>query len=325
MVTGMNDSLLTLRVAHRRIEAEDIVSFELVSPNGCELPAFDAGAHIDVHVPSGPVRQYSLCNSPDERYRYQIAVLRDDQSRGGSAGMHEAVCEGDEIRVSAPRNHFPLAQGNVKHLLLAGGIGLTPLLCMAEHLGRAGASFEMHYCARSRMRAAFLERIAGSPWAGHVQYHFDDGDDAQRLDFYVLLAQPQADTHLYVCGPQGFMNAVLDTARTMGWPDHQLHYEFFAGAPIRSANDGAFEVRLARSGRIVPIPAQRTVIQALADAGVDVPVSCEQGICGTCITRVIDGKPDHRDLYLSPEEQARNDQFLPCCSRAKSRMLVLDL
>ncbi|SIT46494.1 Vanillate O-demethylase oxidoreductase [Paraburkholderia ribeironis] len=321
----MYDSTLTVRVARRRIEAEDVVSFEFASLDGRELPAFDAGAHIDVHVPGGLVRQYSLCNSPADRLRYQIAVLRDGQSRGGSAGMHEALREGDEIRISAPRNQFPLAHGHVKHLLLAGGIGLTPLLCMAEHLCWAGAAFEMHYCARSRTRAAFLERIASSPWAGQVQYHFDDGDAAQRLDLHALLAQPQPDAHLYVCGPQGFMNAVLDTARSLGWPECQLHYEFFAAAQLDTGDDAAFEVRLARSGRIVSIPAQRTVTQALADAGVDVPVSCEQGICGTCVTRVIDGEPDHRDLYLSPEEQARNDQFLPCCSRAKSSMLVLDL
>ncbi|MDR3101113.1 MAG: PDR/VanB family oxidoreductase [Paraburkholderia sp.] len=321
----MNDSTLTLRVVRRRIEAEDIVSFEFASPDGRELPAFDAGAHIDVHVPGGLVRQYSLCNSPDERHRYQIAVLHDAQSRGGSAAMHEAVREGDEIRIGAPRNHFPLAQGNVKHLLLAGGIGLTPLLCMAGHLDRAGAQFEMHYCARSRTRAAFLERIAGAAWSGRVHYHFDDGDDAQRLNLPALLATPQSDTHLYVCGPQGFMQAVLDTARAAHWPEHQLHYEFFSAAPVSHANDAQFEVRLARSGRSVAIPAERTITQALADAGVDVPVSCEQGICGTCITRVLDGEPDHRDLYLSPEEQARNDQFLPCCSRAKSKLLVLDL
>ncbi|MEX3933707.1 2Fe-2S iron-sulfur cluster-binding protein [Paraburkholderia phymatum] len=321
----MNDSTLTVRVARRSVEAEGIVSFEFASADGRELPAFDAGAHIDVHVPGGLIRQYSLCNSPADRRRYQIAVLRDEQSRGGSAGMHESVHEGDEIRISAPRNHFPLAHGEVKHLLLAGGIGLTPLLCMAEHLGDAGASFEMHYCTRSRSRAAFIERIARSPWAAQVQYHFDDGDAAQRLDLQALLAQPQPDAHLYVCGPQGFMNAVLDMARSLGWPEQQLHYEFFSAAPVDTSNDGAFEVRLSRSGRIVPIPADRSVAQALADAGVDVPVSCEQGICGTCITRVIDGEPDHRDLFLSPEEQARNDQFLPCCSRAKSRRLVLDL
>ncbi|HKT99523.1 MAG TPA: PDR/VanB family oxidoreductase [Paraburkholderia sp.] len=321
----MNDSTLALRVVRRRIEAEDIVSFEFASPDGRELPAFDAGAHIDVHVPGGLVRQYSLCNAPAERHRYQIAVLRDAQSRGGSAAMHEAVQEGDEIRIGAPRNHFPLAQGNVKHLLLAGGIGLTPLLCMAGQLDRAGAQFEMHYCARSRTRAAFLERIAGSAWSQRVQYHFDDGDDAQRLDLRALLATPQPDTHLYVCGPQGFMQAVLDTARAALWPELQLHYEFFAAPPASHTNDAEFEVRLARSGRIVAIPAERTITQALADAGVEVPVSCEQGICGTCITRVLDGEPDHRDLYLSPEEQARNDQFLPCCSRAKSKLLVLDL
>ncbi|GAB3626199.1 PDR/VanB family oxidoreductase [Pandoraea terrae] len=321
----MNDSTLTVQVARRCIEAEGIVSFELASPDGRELPAFDAGAHIDVHVPGGLVRQYSLCNAPHERSRYRIAVLREAQSRGGSAGMHDAVREGDEIRIGVPRNHFALASGAGRHLLLAGGIGLTPLLCMAEHLARTGGAFEMHYCTRSRSRAAFLERIANSAWAEHVQYHFDDEDDAQRLRADALLAQARRDTHLYVCGPQGFMNAMLDTARAHGWPEDRLHYEFFAAPAAGASHDAAFEVRLARSGRTVLIPADCTVTKALADAGVDVPVSCEQGICGTCITRVLEGEPDHRDLYLAPEEQARNDQFLPCCSRAKSRQLVLDL
>lgn len=321
----MNNSTLTVRVARRSSIAEGIVSFDFESLDGSELPAFDAGAHVDVYVPGDFVRQYSLCNSPADRWRYQIAVLRDEQSRGGSAGMHNAVHEGDEIRIGAPRNLFPLARGAVKHLLLAGGIGLTPLLCMAEQLNHAGASFEMHYCARSRSRAAFLDRIAASSWASHVECHFDDGDAAQRLDLPALLAQPQADVHLYVCGPQGFMNAVLDTASKQGWPESQLHYEFFSAAPVDIGGDKAFEVQLARSGRVVPIPADKPVARTLIDAGVDVPVSCEQGICGTCITRVIDGEPDHRDLFLSPEEQSRNDQFLPCCSRARSSVLVLDL
>lgn len=321
----MNDSTLDVRVACRRIEADSIVSFELTSPDGRDLPRFDAGSHIDVHVPGGLVRQYSLCNAPHERSRYQIAVLRDPQSRGGSASMHDALREGDEVRISMPRNHFALAAGAAKHVLLAGGIGLTPLLCMAEHLSVAGQTFEMHYCARSRSRAAFLERIGRSAWDAQVHYHFDDEDDGQRLNLDAVLAKPGAGTHLYVCGPQGFMNAVLDAARTHGWPESQLHYEFFAAPAVDTAHDAAFEVQLARSGKIVQIPADRTTIQALADAGVEVPVSCEQGICGTCITRVLDGEPDHRDLFLSPDEQARNDQFLPCCSRSKSRMLVLDL
>lgn len=321
----MNDSTMTVRVARRNIEAEGIVSFELASLDGRELPPFDAGSHIDVYLPAGHVRQYSLCSAPHDRSRYQIAVLRETQSRGGSAGMHDVIREGDELRVSTPRNHFALASGPAKHLLLAGGIGLTPLLCMAQHLHRSSGDFEMHYCARSRSRAAFLERLANASWAERVQYHFDDEDEHQRLRLDALLEDADANTHLYVCGPQGFMNAVLDAARANGWPEHRLHYEFFSAPTVDTSSDGAFQVCLARTGKTVTIPADRSVTQALADAGIDVPVSCEQGICGTCVTRVLEGEPDHRDLFLSPEEQARNDQFMPCCSRSKSRRLVLDL
>ncbi|WP_083245614.1 PDR/VanB family oxidoreductase [Paraburkholderia nodosa] len=319
---NMTDSTLMVRVAARREEADGIVGFDFVDIDDRDLPPFDAGSHIDVYVPGGPVRQYSLCNAPAERHRYQIAVLRDAASRGGSQGIHDAVSEGDAIRIGVPRNHFPLARTDAKPLLLAGGIGVTPILCMAEQLAAAGEAFEMYYCARSKSRAAFTERIAVSMWADNVQYHFDD--EHGRLDLNVLLAGVGTERHLYVCGPQGFMNAVLDTARSLGWSDDRLHYEYFAAG--QSLGDGAsFDVRLARSGRVVSIAADCTVTQALAAAGVDVPVSCEQGICGTCITRVLEGEPDHRDLFLSPEEQARNDQFLPCCSRAKSRVLVLDL
>ncbi|MBC8740978.1 oxidoreductase [Paraburkholderia sp. UCT31] len=319
---NMTDSTLMVRVAARRDEADGIAGFEFVDIDGRDLPPFEAGAHIDVYVPGGPVRQYSLCNASRERHRYQIAVLRAAGSRGGSQRMHDAVNEGDAIRIGVPRNHFPLARHDAKPLLLAGGIGVTPILCMAEQLAAMGAAFEMHYCARSKSRAAFVERIAASSWADNVQYHFDDAHG--KLDLNALLTDGGADRHLYVCGPQGFMNAVLDTARSLGWSDDRLHYEYFAAA--QPSGDGAsFDVRLARSDRVVSIAADCTVTQALAAAGVDVPVSCEQGICGTCVTRVLEGEPDHRDLFLSPEEQARNDQFLPCCSRAKSRVLVLDL
>jgi vanillate O-demethylase ferredoxin subunit len=213
-------------------------------------------------------------------------------------------------------------RAGAKPLLLAGGIGVTPIVCMAEQLAAAGGAFEMHYCARSRSRAAFVERIDASPWAASVQYHFDD--EHGLFDLGALLADAGGQRHLYVCGPQGFISAVLDAARALGWSDDRLHYEYFAATP--PAGDGdRFEVRLASSGRVVTIPPGCTVTQALAKAGIDVPVSCEQGICGTCITRVLEGEPDHRDLYLSPEEQARNDHFLPCCSRAKSRLLVVDL
>ncbi len=320
-----NPATFTARVAHKRIEATDICSFELVATNGTALPAFTAGSHIDVHTPGGPTRQYSLCNNPAETRRYLIGVLKDAASRGGSAAMHERLNEGDTLTISAPKNHFPIAPQATRHLLLAGGIGITPILCMAEQLADTAADFEMHYCARSPERAAFRERIASSRFASRVRFHFDDGDPAQKLDLAAALALPHGDVHLYVCGPQGFMDAVLATARTKGWPEAQLHYEFFAAAPVKSDTDSAFEVQLARSGQVVVVGRDQTVLKALAEAGVEVLSSCEQGVCGTCMTRVLAGVPDHRDQYLTPEEQAANDQFLPCCSRAKSPRLVLDL
>lgn len=321
----MSAGLLSVRVARKTVEAEGIASFELVSVDGAPLPAFAAGSHVDVELPGGPTRQYSLCNDPAESHRYLIAVLRDQASRGGSAGMHERVKEGDVLAISAPKNHFALAHDAQSHLLLAGGIGVTPLLCMAERLAHAGSEFQMHYCTRSPARTAFRERIAGSAFASRVAFHFDDGAADQKLDIAALLAAPRAGRHLYVCGPKGFMDAVLASARSQGWPEAQIHYEFFAADAAPKAGDGSFEVMLASSGRVITVAPDRSVVQALAEAGVSVATSCEQGVCGTCLTRVIEGEPDHRDLYLTPEEQAANDQFLPCCSRARSARLVLDL
>lgn len=318
-------STLHVRVERKAAEALDICTFELVDASGGALPAFSAGSHIDVHLPDGLVRQYSLCNDPCETHRYVIGVLRDAASRGGSRAMHERVQPGQMLQISAPRNHFPLVQGNQRSLLLAGGIGVTPILCMAERLDTLGAEFEFHYCTRSRGRTAFYERIAGAAFAHRVQFHHDDGAPEQKLQLDALLARQPAETHLYVCGPKGFMDAVLDAARARGWPSSHLHYEYFAAEPIRHEADAGFQVKLASSGRVIQVRKEETLIQALAAAGVAVPTSCEQGVCGTCLTRVLDGEPDHRDLYLTPEEQAANDQMLPCCSRSRSALLVLDL
>ncbi|HVK31182.1 MAG TPA: PDR/VanB family oxidoreductase [Burkholderiaceae bacterium] len=321
-------STLRVRVARKTVEALDICSFELTSVDGKPLPAFSAGSHVDVHVPNAGgnlTRQYSLCNDPAESHRYLIGVLKDPATRGGSKAMHERVKEGDVFEISTPKNHFALAHEAKHHLLLAGGIGVTPILCMAERLAVMGGSFEMHYCTRSKERTAFIDRIASSKYASQVTHHFDDGADAQKLDISALLVTPQPGTHVYVCGPKGFMDAVLATARAAGWPEAQLHYEFFGAAPTATDSDGSFEVQLASSGRIVVVPKDQTVAQALAAAGVEVMTSCEQGVCGTCITRVLEGAPDHRDLYFTPEEHAANDQFTPCCSRSKSARLVLDL
>jgi vanillate O-demethylase ferredoxin subunit len=317
-------STLEVRVARKTREAEAICSYELVPVDGAALPPFAAGAHIDVHLPNGLVRQYSLCNAPGETHRYLIAVLRDAASRGGSQAMHDDVDVGTTLTIGTPKNHFPLVAAK-RTLLLAGGIGVTPILAMAETLAGNGAAFEMHYCARAPERAAFTERVAGSSFAGQVHLHYDSGPAVQRLDLAALLAAPAPDTHVYVCGPQGFIDHVLDSARARGWSAGQLHVEYFGAAAVDTDGDPAFDVRLASSGRVVTIPAGRTVLKVLADEGVDIPYSCEEGVCGTCLTRVLAGVPDHRDLYLTDEERAANDQFTPCCSRARSPVLVLDL
>jgi vanillate O-demethylase ferredoxin subunit len=314
---------LEVTVAARREEALDILSFELVAADGRVLPAFSAGSHIDVQVPGGLTRQYSLCNDPGESHRYQIAVLKDPATRGGSAAMHELQV-GDSLTISAPKNHFPLAHEAEHNLLLAGGIGVTPILCMAERLAVTGAKFEMHFCTRSRDRTAFHDRITQSRYAPKVQFHHDDGT-AEKFDIAARLEKPQPGTHLYVCGPKGFMDAVLNTARASGWPEAQLHYEFFSADVGPSESDESFEVQLASSGRIVVVPKDQSVVQALAAAGIEVLTSCEQGVCGTCLTRVLEGVPDHKDMYLTPDEQSANDQFTPCCSRAKTPRLLLDL
>ena len=321
----MSSPSLQVRVARKVQEAQDICSFELVAADGGPLPAFSAGSHVDVVLPGGITRQYSLCNDAAESHRYLLGVLRDPASRGGSLAMHDLVKEGDLLQISPPRNHFPLAGQATRSLLLAGGIGITPILCMAERLAMTGADFELHYCTRSPERTAFRQRIAGSAFAGRAHFHFDDGPEAQKLNLPSLLGAPQPGVHLYVCGPKGFMDAVLGAARAQGWAEDQLHYEFFAGAAAATGTESDFEVKLASSGRVVPVRADQSVVQALAAAGVEVLVSCEQGVCGTCLTRVLDGVPEHRDVYLSPEEQAANDQFTPCCSRSRTPVLVLDL
>jgi len=303
-------------------ETPDILSLELARADAGPLPAFSAGAHIDLHLPGGLVRQYSLCNAPEETHRYRIAVLRCADSRGGSRTVHELQA-GQPLRIGEPRNLFPLAEGPGRRLLLAGGIGITPLLSMAEQLARRGADFELHYCARSAQQAAFVEYLAQSAFATRVHCHFDNGELARRLDVAALLAAQAGDAQLYTCGPAGFMAHVLDSARALGWDESRLHREYFGAEP--DVGGEAFEVQLASSGQVVRVEDGQSVVEALRCVGVEVQVACEQGICGTCLTRVLEGVPEHRDQYLTEDEQAANDQFTPCCSRSRSPRLVLDL
>jgi vanillate monooxygenase ferredoxin subunit len=315
---------LAVKVVSKKIEAEDIASFELATADGAPLPAFSAGSHIDVQVPGGLTRQYSLCNDAAERHRYRIAVLRDPASRGGSTAMHDAVKAGDVLHISEPRNHFPLQHAK-RSLLFAGGIGVTPLLCMAQRLAAIGADFVLHYCTRSVERTAFRTEIANSAFADRVRFHYDAGPPEQKLNLEADLGAPDPACRLYVCGPTGFIDYVVGTAKVKGWSADQIHLEYFGAAPKDSSGDSAFDVRVASSGKTYTVAAGQSVVQALLEHGVEILTSCEQGVCGTCITRVLEGEPDHRDLYFTDEEHAKNDQFTPCCSRAKSKILVLDL
>lgn len=315
---------LTVKVLRKAQEAQDIASFELGRADGGPLPAFSAGSHIDVHLPGGLVRQYSLCNAEGDSHHYRIAVLRDPATRGGSAGMHDQVQQGDELTITEPRNHFPLVHAP-RTVLLAGGIGITPLLSMAQRLAAVGADFTLHYCTRSAARTAFRDEITASRYADRVQFHFDDGPDSQKLQLAHAFGPPDAGTHVYVCGPTGFIDAVVAAAKGAGFAPEQIHLEYFGAAAQDTSGDRAFDVRIASTGQVVRVDAKQTVVQALAAQGVEILTSCEQGVCGTCITRVLDGECDHRDLYFTDEEKARHDQFTPCCSRARSSVLVLDL
>ncbi|HZX28325.1 MAG TPA: PepSY domain-containing protein [Telluria sp.] len=309
----------TLRLRRTYPVADGILAFEFAHPLGLRLPAWTAGAHVDVYVAPGLVRQYSLCGDQRDRRKYTIAVLRCRPSRGGSQAMHETLRAGDLVRIGSPRNQFALAPHARHSVLVAGGIGITPILAMAESLAARGERFELHYACRSRAQAAFRERLAR---LGTVHLYFNDEGSA--LELSALLAAPADGTHLYVCGPVGMTEAVLSEAGRAGWPAKCLHTERFSPADD-VARGRAFTLRLASSGRVIEVPADRSALAALADAGIALPFSCGQGLCGSCVTGVLEGEPDHRDHCLTPEARAANDCFTPCCSRARSTELVIDL
>lgn len=320
-------ALLSVRIAVKRTEADGICSFELHAADDRPLPAFTAGAHIDVHVAPGIVRQYSLCNDPRDCSRYLISVLKEPGSRGGSRGMHERIREGDLLRISSPKNHFALRPAG-RTLLFAGGIGITPIICMAEQLSAEGADFSLHYCVRSLPKAAFLARIEAAPYSRAVHLHVDDAPLNERFDPAPVLREAGLDSHLYVCGPAGFVAWIIQAANDAGYRQEHVHVEYFAAPDTSAVGDGGnadFQVRISSTGRTYSVGRDQTIVDALAACGVEIPVSCKEGVCGTCLTRVLDGEVDHRDCYLSQAEQACHDQMLPCCSRAKGRMLVLDL
>lgn len=312
---------LKVRVSERELQGRDVVVLSLESIDGGELPSFTPGAHISLHLGEGLTRQYSLCGSPLNRHQYRLGILKDPTSRGGSVAAH-ALQPDDEITISEPRNLFELELNAEHTLLFGGGIGVTPMLAMADELNRAGKSFELHYCGRSRDRLAFLAELDSCSWAERVRVHVDDGGDEQRLNLNTLLPGYSAVGQVYVCGPEGFMDWVIASAQEAGYPDKKIHKEYFS----REAEVGgrAFEVEVPELDLSVIVSEDESIVAALAKAGIKVKVSCEQGICGTCLANVSCGIPEHRDEYLTEEERLDNDQILLCCSRAKSDRLVIE-
>ncbi|MHC8510125.1 MAG: PDR/VanB family oxidoreductase [Rhodospirillales bacterium] len=320
----MSLDIFEMRVSRVIDETGGVKSFELRMPDGGPVPAFTAGAHIDVHM-DGFARQYSMCNDPAETHRYVFGVLRENESRGGSIWVHDRLEEGARLKISGPRNNFPLTEGARHHVLVAGGIGVTPILCMAWKLAGQNASFEMHYCAKSRSDAAFADTLDRSPITGNLTWHFDGGDPAKGFDLKAAFADVKPDTHIYCCGPAGMIAAAK--AATAHWPQGTFHFESFAAAeaPETVAPARGFEVEIASSGAVFQVPEDKSIAAVLRENGVEVDTLCEDGICGTCITAVLEGEPDHRDSVLDNAEKAAGKLITVCCSRAKSARLKLDL
>ncbi len=315
-------------------ETECIQVFELADEDDWDLPPFTPGAHIDVHLPNGMIRQYSLCGDPIERTAYRLGVLREKAGRGGSACFCDEVAVGSQLNVSLPRNHFPLEPSARRHIFIAGGIGITPFLPMVEQLLREsedrgsvnpGGKFELHMCARSREVTPFHERLAQLADRGLVFFHYDGGEPARGLDVARLLADRVEGGHVYCCGPTSLMDAVATA--TAHWPAETVHFERFQAPAGASSGAGVehagFDVKLARSGRIVRIPPRRPILAVLREHGIEIESACDAGTCGSCRTKYLSGAVIHRDYVLKQNE--RSEYLMPCVSICASEQLVLDL
>ncbi|WFU59278.1 PDR/VanB family oxidoreductase [Bradyrhizobium pachyrhizi] len=316
-MSASNQKVLVKRIGY---EAERIHSYELIARTGSELAPFTAGSHIDLHLPNGMIRSYSLVNDQCERHRYVIAVNKDAGSRGGSSFIHDAVRVGDIIAISGPRNNFALQDEAEHSVLIAGGIGITPLLSMIRRLEALGCRWDLFYAARTRAAAAFLDELG--TYRSRVHVDFDDERSGRVFDLPAIVRNAPAHAHLYCCGPLPMLEAF--EAATADRLADRVHVEYFK-AREAPATEGGFDVKLTRSNRTIAVEAGKTILDALLDAGIAANYACTEGVCGTCETRVLEGIPDHRDQFLSEEEQAANKSVMICCSGAKSRTLVLDL
>lgn len=320
----MSSSFMSLRVSRAEPAARGIQRFELRHPEGAELPAFTAGAHIKIKTLSGATRQYSLSNDPSERDRYVIAVKREGNGRGGSLSLVDGVKTGDMVEVGLPENLFELDAKACSFILIAGGIGVTPMMAMARQLLAEGTRrFKLYYLTRDAESSAFLDELSGPDFKPFVTVHHTQGERNNAFDLWPVLEKPGSaiGQHVYCCGPKPLMDAVADM--TGHWPSSAVHFESFGADTKPHADDQPFEVRLEQTGRTFTIPVGQSILDVLRAEGVHVPSSCESGTCGSCKTRLLEGQADHRDLVLLDEEKA--DHIMVCVSRAKSPRLVLDL
>ncbi len=315
--------LLRLRVQAIRMQAEGIHAFELVDPDGAELPAATAGAHVDVHLQGGLVRSYSLSGDPANSSAWTLGVLREVNGKGGSQAMHESMRVGELLTVSAPRNAFAMVPGAAHTVLVAGGIGITPIKAMAHTLVANGESFELHYCTRTSRNAAFVAELRALVPQDRLHFHFDNGVPGQGLNITALLQQQPAGAHLYYCGPVGFMKACADASTH--WAPGSVHFEHFKPPEpaAKAAPEASFEVRLARRGITLPVLPDQSIVRAIELAGLRVPTSCLSGLCGSCKVDYLEGDVEHNDYILSDEEKTRC--LTVCVSRSRGPLLVLDL
>lgn len=319
----MTHAILPMLIKQIRLESEGTLSFELVSPSGQSLPGFTPGAHIDVHLPGGLVRSYSLMNGPGELSHYRIAVKRELESRGGSAWLHDVARVGATLEISSPSNDFELVEDATTSLLFAGGIGITPVVSMIAHLVALGKRWQLHYCARSSAYMAFSDelRALAAHGNGTVHFYLDDSGD-EPLNLKSIVHSAASDAHVYCCGPAGMIEGFI--AATQHRSQDTVHFERFAASQA-AASDGGFDVRLSRDGRTLSVTEGKSILDTLLDAGLDIPYACGQGICGSCLTTVIDGIPDHRDDFLTDEQRDANNSIVICCSGSRSPTLTLDL
>lgn len=315
---------ILLKVASIKDVALDIREIELVSADqNFILPNFEAGAHIEIKLKDDLYRSYSLANDCAETHRYVLAVHRSPDSKGGSSYIHQSLKVGDLIFSTPPRNNFPLDESTDQYVLIAGGIGITPILAMAYRLNALGKKWTIHYCARTKQHAAYQDQLTelSQKSANQVKYYFDHEPNGQSLDLVGLAKNTAAESHFYCCGPKGMLNAFEDATAHR---KDTAHLEYFS-AKEEAALDGGYEIELAKSNLILKVPAGKSILDVVFEAGISVPSSCREGICGSCETAILCGEADHRDALLSNEEKESNQTMMICCSGAKSKKLILDL